>query len=443
MVEKEVVLTVAGSDSGGGAGIQADLKTMEAFDVFGTSAITSVTAQNTLGVDGVEDVSPEMVGEQIDSVCTDYDVGCVKTGMVSNAEIIDVVAEKIREYDLDAVVDPVMVSETGDRLLDRDAEDSMREKLVPEARLVTPNVPETTVLTDIDVENIGEMESGAKILVQEGANAALVKGGHVGESGEESVVDVLFTGSLSSFRKPKVEDAGTHGSGCTLSSAIAAGLAKDMSLHSAVSRAEEFMYRAVKFGLDVGEGEGPVHHMAEIRNEVERFDALRKVRSAVESFENRDISKLVPEVGMNVAVATPYALEQDEVAAVEGRIHRVTDGVSANEDVWFGASGHIARFLLEMREYDDLRAACNLRNNEYVSEKVEGLFDAKKFDRTGEPGHVDTMEWSARKVMEDRDSVPDAVIDGGAVGKEPMIRILASSAGELRQMVLRLEEALS
>lgn len=436
MTVKPVALTIAGSDSGGGAGIQADLKTMEAFDVFGTSAITSVTAQNTLGVSGVEDLSPEMVEEQIDAIADDFSIGAAKTGMLSNADIIRGVAGKVDEYGLPLVVDPVMVAQSGDRLLREEAEEVMRDELVPHATLVTPNVPEAEVLTgmDVDAGNPKSMEAAAKKIVQDGAGAALVKGGH-GET--EEVIDVLYTSGSSRYVKPRVNTSSTHGTGCALSAAIASELAKDTKLHTAVGRAEDFIYRALRYGYKLGGGHGSVHHMVEIRNDASRYNALEEVRSAVRLFEEEDISPVVPEVGLNYAVATPYALTEDEVAAVEGRITRILDGVKANKGAWFGASGHVARFLLSIREYDTgVEAACNVRHTNAVLDAVEQL-DAVEFDRGEEPSDASTMEWSARSVMENRDEPPQAVVDDGGVGKEAMVRLLGG-AEEVRERVVEL-----
>lgn len=442
--EPDVALTVAGSDSGGGAGIQADLKTMEAFGVFGTSAITSLTAQNSTGVRGVEDVSSDFVAEQIDAVVEDFDVGAVKTGMLSSAETARVVAEKIDEHELRAVVDPVMIAQSGDRLLSEDAEEVVRDELLPRAALVTPNAPEAATLTDHAVESPEEMAQAARALVEQGAEAALVTGGHI--EGDR-VVDVLADEEgTHRFEKARVETGATHGTGCALSSAVAAELAKGASLGDAVGTAEAFLYRAVRFGIDAGEGANSAHHHVGIRNEAARNDALDAVRDALARFEEAeaDVSRLLPEVGTNVGVATPYALEQDEVAAVEGRVRRTRDGF-VSSCVRFGASGHVARYLLELREHVDAGAACNLRNDAGVRGALEETdLRTVEIDRSGQPeevreGEGGTMEWSARAAVE-RADFPDAVVDAGAVGKEPMVRLAARDADELVERVLQIAE---
>ncbi len=440
--EPDVALTVAGSDSGGGAGIQADLKTMEALGVFGTSAVTSLTAQNSTGVRGVEDVSPEFVGEQIDAVVEDFGVKEVKTGMLSNAETVRVVAEKVEQHDLRAVVDPVMVAQSGDRLLSEDAEEVVRDELLPRAALMTPNAPEAEALTEGKVESPETMAEAAEELVAQGAGAALVTGGHI--EGDR-VVDVLADGEgIRRFEKARVETGATHGTGCALSSAVTAELAKGASLGDAVGTAEALLYRAVRFGIDAGEGAKSTHHLVGLRNEAARSDALDSVRDALGRFEETDgFEHLLPEVGMNIGVATPYALEGDEIAAVEGRIRRTRDGF-VSSCVRLGASGHVARYLLALREGVDAGAACNLRNDEKVRDALaETDLTTVEVDRDDQPeevreGEGGSMEWSARTAVRKADGLPDAVVDAGAVGKEPMVRLAARDTEELTEHVLKI-----
>ena len=446
MVDKDVALTIAGSDSGGGAGIQADIKTMEAFGVFGTSAVTSLTAQNSTGVRGVEDVSPGFVGEQIDAVVEDFGVAAAKTGMLSNAETAGVVADKIAEHDLTAVVDPVMVAQSGDRLLSEDAEEVVRDELLPRATLVTPNAPEAETLTGVEVDSREGMKEAARELVSMGAEAAVVTGGH---ATDDEVVDVLADEEgTTEYTKPRVEGGATHGTGCAFSSAVAAGLAKGAALRDAVGRAEALMYRAVRYGVDVGEGANSVHHLVRLRNDAARTDAVSSVRDALGRFEDLNgFPRLLPEVGTNVAVATPYALEQEEVAAVEGRLRRTTDGFVAS-CVRLGASGHAARYLLALRDHLDNEpaAACNLRNDQKVRDALDTTkLNVVRIDRDDQPdetreGEGGTMEWSARTAAS-RDVFPDAVLDPGAVGKEPMVRLAAPDAETLVERVEGIAEA--
>ena len=259
-----IALTIAGSDSGGGAGIQADLKTFHAFGVFGTSAVTAVTAQNTLGVQAIHAVPVEMVRAQIDSVAGDLRPTGMKTGMLATADLVRAVAQAIRDHGLvNYVMDPVMVATSGDRLLAEDAEAALLSDLLPLASLVTPNLHETRILTGKAVDNLDGMRGAARALVDLGAGAALIKGGHLGGS---EVVDLLWDGEQElRWRRSRVETLHTHGTGCTLSAAAAAGLARGLVLPDAVDQAVDFVARAIDSAPGLGDGHGPVNHFAGTR----------------------------------------------------------------------------------------------------------------------------------------------------------------------------------
>ena len=267
-----VALTIAGSDSGGGAGVQADLKTFHRWGVYGTSALTAVTAQNTLGVQEVHALPPAMIASQITSVSSDLAPRAVKSGMLANAGIVAAVAGSIRRHGLRRyVLDPVMVATSGDRLLERDAVASIRDELLPLAAIVTPNWPEAAILTGLQVTEANEraMAGAARALVEAGAGAALVKGGH--PEGDE-VVDVLWDGEVERvFRGPRTRTRHTHGTGCTLSAAIAAGLARGAGLEEAVGGAVGWVRDAIAAAPGLGGGRGPVNHFV-------RPPATRKTR---------------------------------------------------------------------------------------------------------------------------------------------------------------------
>ena len=257
-----IALTIAGSDSGGGAGIQADLKTFSALGVYGASVITALTAQNTLGVQGVHDVPPRFIRRQIASVLTDLDVKAIKIGMLSRAGAIRAVAAELRAApDIPVVLDPVMVAASGDLLLDMSAIGLLTALLLPRAALVTPNLHEAAALTGLPfASSENEMEAQAHALLEAGARAVLMKGGHA--SGEDSV-DLLATrdGTLR-LAAPRLATSNIHGTGCTLSSAIAAGLAKGASLEEACRMAKVYVTEAISAAqcLKVGRGHGPAHH---------------------------------------------------------------------------------------------------------------------------------------------------------------------------------------
>jgi hydroxymethylpyrimidine/phosphomethylpyrimidine kinase len=258
----QVALTIAGSDSGGGAGIQADLKTFFRFGVFGTSAITAITAQNTLGVESWEPVPAALLRAQIDVVADDLHPAAVKTGMLGNAMLIRLVAESLRLNDLGPyVLDPVIMATSGDLLLEGGGADAIREELVPIATLVTPNTEEAFVLTGVPITDESSMRRAAERLVSLGAKAALIKGGHL-DSGS-TVVDLLFDGEFTRFAHPRIATTSTHGTGCTLSAAITAQLATGVSLRDSVRVAIDYVHAAIETAPALGSGRGPLNHFAD------------------------------------------------------------------------------------------------------------------------------------------------------------------------------------
>lgn len=253
-------LTIAGSDSGGGAGIQADLKSFQANGVFGMSVLTAVTAQNTQGVQDVFELPVEIIRKQIDSVAEDFNIRAIKTGMLSSAQIFSVVADGIEQHGLGpVVVDPVMMATSGDLLLQSDAVDTLKSRMLPLADLLTPNTYEAEVLAGFSVRALEDAKKAAEAIQNMGAGAVLVKGGHL--KGEEDAVDVLrdSTGETL-FRSERIATKNTHGTGCTYASAIAANLAKGYSMVESITRAKAYLTEALRHSLDIGHGNGPTHH---------------------------------------------------------------------------------------------------------------------------------------------------------------------------------------
>jgi len=257
-----IALTIAGSDPSGGAGIQADLKTFHQFGVYGEAVITLLTVQNTLRVSRVEVVSPSLLTGQLDAVLEDIPPNAAKTGALGSAEIVLAVADAARRFTFPLVVDPVMVSKHGQPLLPAEAATALREQLIPAATLITPNVPEAEALTGIAIRNLEDMRLAACRLRETGAKAVLIKGGHLG--GAEST-DLFFDGALwREFPAPRLETRHTHGTGCTYSAAITAGLALGMTPVDAVARAREFIQQAIRTNPGIGHGCGPVNHFARL-----------------------------------------------------------------------------------------------------------------------------------------------------------------------------------
>ncbi len=444
--DRPVAVTVAGSDSGGGAGVQADLRTFTANRVFGTSVVTSVTAQHTQGVESTHVLPVEEVGAQADAVRADFDLQAGKTGMLATAEIIDRVRAVVSETTAPFVVDPVMVAASGDRLLAPTAETAY-EALIAHSAVVTPNADETRVLTGIEPDGVDTQRAAGDELLEMGADAALVKGGHVAG---DPVRDVLVVdhsptdgeratpagNAAHTFEHARIDTEATHGSGCTLSAGIAAELARGASVVEAVEAAVAFVQRAVRYPFDVGRGPGAVNGTARLANEATREPTREAGERVLQRLLDADISPVVPEVGTNVVAATPYAERVGETAAVEGRLRRTMSGVDVVRGFRFGASSHVARFLLAAREHDPaLRFAANCRFDDRVERAMADLgWETVEIDRTQEPepdAERRTMGWAARQAMAGADETPDAVFDRGAVGKEPMVRLLAHDAETL------------
>lgn len=257
-------LTIAGSDSSGGAGIQADIKTMTAHGVYAMSAIAALTAQNTTGVYGIMEVTPEFLGKQLDCIFTDIYPDAVKIGMLSSAELMRTVARKLKQYEARHVVlDPVMVSTSGSRLMREDAALTMQEELFPLAEIITPNIPETEALTGMEIRSGSDMERAAAKLAKRCGCAVLCKGGHRINDAN----DLFYQkGKALWIRGRRIDNPNTHGTGCTLSSAIASNLALGSSLEEAVRRAKDYLSGALEAGLDLGKGSGPMNHMYAIGN---------------------------------------------------------------------------------------------------------------------------------------------------------------------------------
>ncbi|MFW6321814.1 MAG: bifunctional hydroxymethylpyrimidine kinase/phosphomethylpyrimidine kinase [Halohasta sp.] len=431
-VSPPVALTIAGSDSGGGAGIQADLKTMEAHDAFGTSVVTATTAQNTAGVDDVHVLPTDHIAAQYRAVTEDFDVRAIKTGMLATAPVIETVVDCLADFSGPVVVDPVMVAATGDRLLSADAEDAY-QLLIERSTLVTPNVDEAEILTGLEIDTEADAEAAARQLVDGGADAALVKGGHLGG---DSVVDTLVVSGddggmrTERFSHPRIETDATHGSGCTLSSAIAARLARGEPLVEAVDGGVAFMERAVRYGIDAGSGPGCVHHMVDLRERADHVAVSDSVEAIVARLVDRNVEPLVPEGGMQVVGASRYAETPAEVVGVDGRLTRTRSGVRPTAGVRAGASTGLAQRLLAAREvYPELRFAVSCRFDPAVERALSTL-----------AGPV--VEGELADVSRDDGEPPAAIVNRGGEERDAGVVVVATDASTLIERTMALYEAL-
>jgi len=434
-----VALTIAGSDSGGGAGIEADLKVFAVLGVHGTAAVTSVTAQNTLGVTGVYDLPAEAVVRQIEAVHSDLGVDAAKTGMLSNREIVEAVARTVERLGFPLVVDPVMYAKSGDPLLRGDAVEALARRLVPVATVVTPNRMEAERLSGIEIRGLDDARRAARFIVEElGAEAAVVKGGHLG--GGESVDILYYRGEYHTFRAPRISGGCTHGTGCAFSAAIAAELAKGRSVPEAVATAKRLVTLAIDYGLHLGGGHCPVNPVAWLAIPAETWRAVESVEAAARLFEAESEALLpyAPEVGINIvqALPAPYARGASDVVGVEGRIVRVGARLRAVGPARPGASSHMARLVLGLsRFYPAIRGAVNLAYRpSLVQAALEMGLRVVRVDRSSEPPEVAgaegrSMSWVAGEAARLSGAAPpDVIYDEGAPGKEAMARIVAGDA---------------
>jgi len=436
------ILTIAGSDSGGGAGIQADLKAITLLGGYGMSVLTALTAQNTVGVQAIHEVPTRFVEAQIDSVLSDIGADAIKTGMLANAEIVEVVAKKIRQYGMrKVVVDPVMVAKSGDSLLREDAQDALVKRLLPLSMVVTPNLPEASVLTGFKVNSVEGMKKAAHRIYALGAKHVVVKGGHL----RGMAIDILYDGRrFHEIESKRIETKNTHGTGCTFASAIATLLARGERVPEAVRKAKTFITLAIQSGLPLGKGAGPTNPFAYILREMERHRVLQELKKALELMKEAKVGNLIPEVSSNLGYALPQAEGMEDVAAFPGRIVRYKDTVTTFSDPEFGASKHVANIILTaMKSNPEYCSAMNIRySKENVNQIKKRGFLVGHFDRRLEPKRVkekegSSLEWGVGEVLKRMKRVPDFIYDEGDVGKEPMIRVLGKDPVEVVQKVLK------
>ena len=442
-------LTIAGSDSSGGAGIQEDLKTFMALGVYGMSAITSITAQNTVAVTAVQDIDPDVVVAQIRAVTSDIGVDAAKTGMLHTSKIISAVSDELEAQKFPVVVDPVMISKSGAALLLPEAKETLIRRLLPLSTVITPNAMEAEAITGIKVKTIEDGKRAAKKIALMGPKAVVVKGGHIFESSK--AIDILFCeGKMMLLEGERHDTKNTHGTGCCFSSAIAAGLAKGETVPDAVVTAKEFVNRSIKYGLQLGKGSGPLNPAANLYNEAEKYAVLENVRSAVTDLEScPEVRNLVAEVQMNIGMALPYATNVRDVAAIEGRIVKMPKGVGKIGCPWFGASSHVARTILAVMSFDSSkRAAINLRYGEDVINALSEMgLTVSYYDRREEPPEVKNREggttfWGAEQAVKRAGKVPDAIYHVGDWGKEAIITLVGGSAEEVASTTLKLAKKL-
>lgn len=456
------ILTIAGSDSGGGAGVQEDLKVFTLLGAYGASVITALTAQNTLGVHGVLPTPPEFVAAQLDAVLSDIKPQAIKTGMLANAEIIEVVAHALKRHAFNGilVIDPVMVAKGGHSLLAREAVSAMIQHLFPLADVITPNVEEASVLLNQPIQNKQEAISAAlrlKGMLKDATPPAyrsplkmvVLKGGHLPE---KDATDFLCccNGKLEEYSMPRQSSKNTHGTGCTFSAALTAYLAQNKSIQEAVYLAKVFTNKAIFASFDLGTGIGPTNPLYILQNLTARHQILEEMEMAWRFFQGFECRDLIPEIQTNLGYALPWpelswpqgALD---VAAFPGRIVAYEKGVARIGSPRFGASSHVARIILTAMHFDRTkRSAMAVRYRPEFLQTAQRLdYKIAEFSRLQEPEESKNREgssliWGVTEAIRSKGLVPDLIYDLGDVGKEPVIRVLGKNPMQVVKKALRI-----
>jgi hydroxymethylpyrimidine/phosphomethylpyrimidine kinase len=438
-----VALTIAGSDSGGGAGIQADLKTFSALGVFSKTVVTSITSQNTLGVQAVNDLSVGVVESQLKSILGDGKCQAVKTGMMGNEKIVDCVASLLKRYRVkNLVIDPVIFSSSGKKLLTPSGVEIMKESLLPLAYLVTPNIREAEILSGIKIRTLADRKRAARKILKLGVRAVVVTGGHLKGKPEDLYLDKNGFEILSSKR---LSQSDPHGTGCVYSSAIAAGLALGKQTLMAVIDAKEFTGQAILGEVFSGAGNASVEPLSLLHRENEKAEAMTAMNRAIKIFRSERIGSLVPEVQTNIGFGLNSAKYHGDVLAIPGRIIKNGEDIFTGAEPEFGGSRHVANIVLTVMRHDpQKRAVMNIKYTDMLLSICQRLrFTIASFDRALEPKKVrvkegSSLEWGTQQALTDYGSVPDIIYDLGGIRKEEMIRVIAKDIESLTDKILRI-----
>ena len=429
-MEKKVALSVAGSDSSGGAGIQADLKSFAYLGVHGVTALTCVTAQNTQQVRRIYKLPADVIEDQIESLFDDCPIAAVKTGMLYDEEIVKIVSKKLSDYHMKPVVDPVMVATSGDALAHHSFVSSLKQYLLPQSLMVTANIPEACVLAGMEIEKQRDIQQACKKIIEFGPEYVLIKGGHLED---DIVVDILFDGKqFHTFILPRIPHKKAHGSGCTLSALITGLHALGESPADAVEKAKYIIWSMIQQGYSPGNGSDVLNHSSNIQippllRSNEKFLVWSELKTAIETMVSILPPQYIPEVGMNFAYALPNAKTRDDICAVDGRITKHKERPALCGTIDFGVSKHVASIVLAAMSFDTtIRSVVNIRYSQKTVDLCKNIgFVVGSFDRKDEPSTApSTMEWGTKHAITVLGRVPDIIYDTGSVGKEPMIRVL-------------------
>ncbi|GJL77717.1 MAG: bifunctional hydroxymethylpyrimidine kinase/phosphomethylpyrimidine kinase [Nitrospinaceae bacterium] len=436
-------LTIAGSDPSGGAGIQADLKTFAAFKTFGQSVISSLTIQNTLGVQGTFDIPADTVAQQLKALLDDKKPLAVKTGMLGNEAVVECVARQIKRARIKKlVVDPVIRSSSGKTLLSKRGVQALKDNLLPLALVVTPNIKEAEILSGVRIAQPSDRLKAARAILKTGVKSVLITGGHLKGNPEDFFYDGGRPVKLVAERLTR-EDL--HGTGCVFSAAVTAGLALGKPLALVLSEAKEFMRQAILGGVRSGEGQGSVEPLHPLYQNEERWDIFQRVSRAAEVLKEEKIGHLVPEVQSNLGMGLTGAKEHQDVIGFPGRIVKYGQDIVTLSPPQFGGSRHVANIVLTAMRYDPAkRAVMNIKYTPELMKICKRLkFKTATFNRADEPKQVrhkegSSLEWGTDTAIRKTGFVPDIIYDIGGMGKEEMIRVISEDVESLVDKVLKI-----
>jgi len=433
----KVALSIAGSDSGAGAGIQADLKTFTNLGVYGCTAITAVTAQNTQEVSSIFEVSPESIAKQITSVILDMPPNAIKIGMVYNKPNIQTLIRVLKRCDVQVVLDPILSAGSGGKLLLPEAFESFKTELIPLSTLITPNRREAEKIAGLDIISRSDVVAAARKIKKLGAKNVIIKGNHFER---KQVTDVLLNseGKVIEISNSKLNSVEMHGSGCNFSAAITAFLAKDFPIIDAFRLANIYVQDSLQNALKIGKGLLVSNPAASMYDYASRYIVLKELHRAIEIIETSDkFGILIPETQSNIGFALPDARELNHIAAVKGRIIKIGYAArSASSIVEFGASKHVGSALLAYVTVNRLvRSAMNIKYDEKIRKIVTGAFKVSKYDRRKEPRHILRQEgmsifWGIKYALA-KNPEADIIYHEGSLGKEPMCIVFANNPTEV------------
>lgn len=424
-------LTVAGSDSIGGAGIQADIKAMSVVGVHAASVITAVTAQNTCGVDGILPIPEEFIKAQLEAVLKDCDIKAVKTGMLYSAEIVGTVADILEDHEMPLIVDPVMVSGTGSSLSDDGYASALKKKLLPMCELVTPNKHEAEVLAKMKIKTRDDLMLACELIGKQGSSV-LMKGGHFNTP---TVVDYLYLSSeFTKMEYPRLRKAG-HGSGCVLSSFITANMAKGLDIVNAVLKSRELIQESISSQYAIGKGDVVVNTMVKLKGDTDKFQVLDALDAAAAKIVDTVPDELVPKGGMNIAMALKDAAGPEEIAAIDKRMVVHNGILRKNGPAKFGTAEGLSYILLTvMKHSPETRCIMSIAYGDDIMDVMEEVGMTSVTAEMGKDKFSEATEKALRKCK----GIPDAIVDKGPK-KDRVIRILAK---DTEDMLAKLEEIL-